>query len=144
MVRSNWEFGRFSSSRDKAQGLRMVALNESQLANAHHPLPFSEQSMLFRRRFIRRTLLFLAALFMCSWLAIHSTQATRWRRTAQGWASNLEWESRQSKWNPPPATDVHPAVMTSFQLLLSIGGLLAFDRAFEKTCEPSPCNDETV
>ena len=88
--------------------------------------------MLFQRRLLRRTILILAAIFMCSWLTFHSVDANRWRRTAQGWVSNIEWETQQAKWDPPPATGLHPFIVTSFQLLLSVGGLLAFDRAVEQ------------
>ena len=103
------------------------------LASGYYSIPFSVHlSMFFRRRFLRRTILILAALFMCSWLTFHSVNANRWRRTAQGWVSNLAWESQQAKWDPPPATGLHPFLVTSFQLLLSVGGLLAFDHAVEK------------
>ena len=96
--------------------------------------------MHLRHRLVRRIALLLAALFVCTLVSFHSADANRenrWRRTAQGWVSNLEWESMQAKWDPPPVTGVHPVMVTSLQLLLSVGGLLAFDRAVERMVRPS-------
>jgi hypothetical protein len=54
--------------------------------------------------------------------AVGQLDSDPWRRTQHGWESSESW--------PEPANNhaarIHPAIVASFQLLASLGGLLAF------------------
>lgn len=52
-------------------------------------------------------------------------RSTEWRRTAQGWEDASRWqlESLPHPY-PTPATAVHPLVVASLELLISIGALV--------------------
>ena len=50
--------------------------------------------------------------------------ADPWRRTVNGWELRTSWRSTDTL--TPEAAFLHPGLVASFQLLSSLGGLLAF------------------
>lgn len=60
-------------------------------------------------------------------LGHHSVTTNDWRRTVDGWERASKWQSTRAKPTAPPAaTYVHPGLIASFQILVSLGSLLAF------------------
>lgn len=52
----------------------------------------------------------------------------QWRRTTVGWEPTVAWRGRGPQLGPPPAAaKVHPIIIASLQMLLSIGALLVFE-----------------
>ena len=50
-----------------------------------------------------------------------------WRRTESGWVQTDQWVTSSSSTNESRATQLHPALIAAFVILVSLGGLLAFD-----------------
>lgn len=49
-----------------------------------------------------------------------------WRRTADGWEDSSSWPTRDDR--DSSFSRLHPALVASFQMLVSLGSLLAFER----------------
>ncbi len=49
-----------------------------------------------------------------------------WRRTKHGWERVSTWSRPRRRTQLPAATRLHPGLLASLQLLISLGGLLAF------------------
>ncbi len=52
-----------------------------------------------------------------------------WRRTVNGWERSSTWKTQPTATAPPALTNVHPGLIAGFQVLVSIGSLLAFSNA---------------
>jgi hypothetical protein len=63
-----------------------------------------------------------------------------WRRTASGWERQSDWPPRRPYCGPwLNATQLHPAMLATFQVLVSMGALILFsDRAPASTPERRP------
>ena len=57
--------------------------------------------------------------------------ADDWRRTANGWERSSTWKDSQHANELPPASNLHPGLLASFQILASVGSLLAFSNRDE-------------
>ena len=58
-----------------------------------------------------------------------------WRRTVDGWERASTWDLGKQD-TLPTATRIHPGLVASLQLLLSIGSLLAFSHRATSSNEP--------
>lgn len=55
-----------------------------------------------------------------------ATLADDWRRTNDGWERSTTWNESPRASTLPAASNLHPGLLASFQVLASIGSLLAF------------------
>ena len=55
-----------------------------------------------------------------------------WRRTATGWENTDDWTTSSSSTGETRATNLHPGLIAAFVVLVSLGGLLAFDPLFRR------------
>lgn len=55
-----------------------------------------------------------------------------WRRTNAGWVQTAGWLVPSSGTDEAPATKLHPALIVAFVVLVSFGGLVAFDPVVRK------------
>lgn len=67
-----------------------------------------------------------------------------WRRTESGWVQTDSWITSSSSTRETPATRLHPGLIAAFVVLVSIGGLLAFDPAIRRRRERLIKSDQTL
>ena len=95
-----------------------------------HPL-FTEASL--RRSLLLSIWFAMASMLLitaCSWQTVrgeanHNETATDWRRTDAGWEHSSLWQANAKLGSSPTSiATVHPLVIASLELLMSIGFLV--------------------
>jgi len=62
-------------------------------------------------------------------IVAENTSVDTWRRTTDGWENMASWT--RIYYTPPLVSNVHPCLLAGFQILASVGGLLAFSQPDE-------------
>jgi len=71
----------------------------------------------------KKWLILCITLGLLSCSRLDSASAVEWRRTAQGWVPVQELANHM---HTPAAAHIHPGLIASFEVMLSLGGLLLF------------------
>ncbi len=67
-----------------------------------------------------------------------------WRRLDSGWVQTDDWTTSSSSTGQATATRIHPGLIASFVVLVSIGGLLGFEPAFRRRRAKTILSDSSL